>query len=129
MVASLNPSLARVTASLFVVSALFPIAAGLLNLATPPRWLGMADVAVAAALAVAALLLATRAGPQPTERNLAAGFKISRAVAGVIPALLVLFFVAGHRVNWEVLVVGLAWRAWLLVYVAAHLAAAGCRRA
>ena len=124
----LNPSLARVAASLFVVSALFPITAGLLNLATPPRWLGTADVTVAAMLAVVALLLVTR-GPQPSDRDLAAGFRILRAAADAIPVLLVVFFVAGHRVNWEVLVIGLAWRAWLLVYVAAHLAAARPRRA
>jgi hypothetical protein len=109
--------------ALFVVSSAFPVIAGLWNVPTPPRWLGVADVTVAAMLAVAALLLVTRAPSQPADRELAAGFRAARAVAGIIPVLLVVFFLAGNRVNWQVLVIGLAWRAWLFVYVAPHLAA------
>jgi len=33
----------------------------------------------------------------------------------------VLFFLAGSRVNWQVMVIGLAWRAFLLVMVAPAL--------
>src|SRR4051812_45668459 len=110
-----------------MVSSLFPIAAGLLNFSSPPRWLGIADVTFAVMLVGAALLLATRV-PRPTDRDRAVGFGILRAIAGVIPALLLLFFVAGPRVNWQVLVIGLAWRAWLLVYVAPALMAALARR-
>ena len=43
-------------------------------------------------------------------------------VAYVIPCLLVLFFAVGARVNWQVLVIGLGWRAFLLVMVAPSLA-------
>ena len=116
--------LSRVTTALFVISSAFPVVAGLWNVPTPPRWLGVADVTVAAMLAVAALLLVTRAPSQPADRELAAGFRAVRAVAGIIPVLLVLFFLAGNRLNWQVLVIGLAWRAWLFVYVAPHLVAA-----
>jgi hypothetical protein len=31
--------------------------------------------------------------------------------------LLVLFFVAGDRISWNILLPGLAWRAWLFVMV------------
>ena len=37
--------------------------------------------------------------------------------AGAVPlVLLAIFFVAGSLVRWDILLVGLAWRAWLLMY-------------
>jgi hypothetical protein len=111
--------LRRITAVLFVVSSLFPVVAGLLP-ADPPRWLGVADVIVAALLAAAALTLAGRTGPM-SEADLASGFRLVRFVAYGIPCLLVLFFLAGSRVNWQVMVIGLAWRAFLLVMVSPAL--------
>ena len=113
--------LARVTAWLFVVSSLFPIVAAWLP-PDPTRWLGIADVIVAALLAVSALALAGQARALPTEAEMAAGFRIVRAVAYVIPFLLALFFLAGSRIQWQVFVIGLAWRAFLLVMVSPYLA-------
>jgi len=112
--------LRRITAVLFVVSSLFPVVAGLLA-ANPPRWLGIADVIVAALLAAGALTLAGRAGHITSEADLASGFRLVRFVAYGIPCLLVLFFLAGSRVNWQVMVIGLEWRAFLLVMVAPAL--------
>jgi hypothetical protein len=88
----------------------------------PPRWLGIADVVVATLLAAAALTLAGRDGAAVSESDIASGYRLVRVVAYVIPCLLVLFFAAGARVNWQVLVIGLAWRVFLLVMVAPHLA-------
>ena len=68
--------LRRITAVLFVVSSLFPVVAGLLA-ANPPRWLGIADVIVAALLAAGALTLAGRAGHITSEADLASGFALS----------------------------------------------------
>jgi hypothetical protein len=34
----------------------------------------------------------------------------------VIPVLLICFFIAGDRIDWQALIVGLAWRGWLLLY-------------
>jgi hypothetical protein len=112
--------LPRLTGGLFVVSSLFPMAAAWLP-AGPPRWLGVADVGVAALLAASALTLASQAGGAMSDADIASGYRLVRVVAYVIPCLLVLFFVAGGRVNWQVLVIGLAWRAFLLVMVAPHL--------
>ena len=39
-----------------------------------------------------------------------------RGLAGLLPVLLVVFFLAGDRVRWEILLVGLAWRIWFLIY-------------
>jgi hypothetical protein len=115
------PRLARITAWLFAVSSLFPLVAAWLP-GRPPRWLGIADVVAAALLAAAALTLASRDGGAVSDADIASGYRLVRVVAYVIPCLLVLFFAAGARVNWQVLVIGLAWRAFLLVMVAPHLA-------
>jgi hypothetical protein len=109
-----------VTGWLFVISSLFPIAASLLP-ADPPRWLGVADVVVAALLAGAALMLASRVGMSAANANLVPAYRLVRIVAYLIPCLLAVFFLAGPRVKWEVLVIGLGWRAFLLVMVAPHL--------
>jgi hypothetical protein len=113
------PPLARITACLFVISSLFPVVAGFLP-ADPPRWLGVADVALAALLAISALMLVSKAGRGGTD--LASGYRLVRLVSYLIPCLLALFFAAGARVKWEVLVIGLCWRAFLLVMVAPYLA-------
>ena len=109
-----------ITAGLFVASSLFPIVSACLP-PDQPRWLGVADVTVAALLAAAALTLAGRAGHATSDADLATGSRLVRFVAYGIPCLLVLFFVAGSRVNWQVMVIGLAWRAFLLVMVAPAL--------
>jgi hypothetical protein len=49
-----------VSAGLFVVSSLFPIAASLLEADRVPLWLGACDVVVAAALVVLGLVIVSR---------------------------------------------------------------------
>ena len=39
----------------------------------------------------------------------------------MIPVLLIGFFIAGDRIDWQVLIVGLAWRGWLLLYTLPYL--------
>jgi hypothetical protein len=48
---------------------------------------------------------------------------VTQAVITVIPALLAAYFLFGTRVNWTVLVLGLAWRAWLFLYTLPFLTA------
>ncbi len=43
-------------------------------------------------------------------------YRIYRGLASGPLALLVLFFVVGDHIRWHVLLPGLAWRAWLLMY-------------
>jgi hypothetical protein len=72
----------------------------------------------------AAAVLATRARPVVVDRHRLSAFRASQAIAGLVPALLAVYFFLGPRVNWTVWVIGLAWRAWLLLYTLPALAAA-----
>jgi hypothetical protein len=110
--------------TLFVVSTAFPVVAGVLDMNRPPRWLGIADVAVAALLFAAAATVAARSRGTVTDHHRLSAFRISQAVATVIPALLLAYFILGPRVDWTVLVIGVAWRAWLLLYTLPSLIAA-----
>lgn len=115
---------ARRCAALIALSTLFPVVAGVWNVAQPPRWLGVADVVVAAVLVVAAFILANRARSAVTDRHRVVALRLSQLALGIIPLLIALFFLLGDRIGWTVLVIGLAWRAWLLLYLLPFLVAA-----
>jgi len=116
-------ALGRTCVALFVLSTAFPVAAGVLALSRPPRWMGIADVAVAALLFVAAAAVWTRGRSAVTDRHRLVALRASQGVIAVIPPLLAIYFVAGPRIDWTVLVIGLAWRGWLLLYTLPFLAA------
>lgn len=110
--------------ALFALSTLFPIIAGVWNIPQPPRWLAVGDIVVASLLLVSAFALANRAKVVVRDVHRVTALRISQTVLGVIPLLLLLFFLLGDRIGWTVLVIGLAWRAWLLLYVLPFLVAA-----
>ena len=116
--------LARGCEMAFLVSATFPIVASVLATNDKPLWLGIADVAVAALLVGIAFAVNARFSRDVTDVDRVAAFRGSQITALVIPVLLVVFFLAGNRVDWTVLVIGLAWRGWLLLIVLPSLAAA-----
>lgn len=102
------------SAALFGVSTAFPIAASLLPVATP-RWLGIADVAIALVLvAVGVRLMMRQPGPFSADVTRAA-LRIVQGAATLLLLLLVVFFLAGDVLRWNVLLPGLAWRAWLFL--------------
>jgi hypothetical protein len=115
--------LARGCLGLFAVSTAFPITAGFPAPDRVSRWLGVADVIVAAALSVTTMLLGTRARRSVMDRHRLAAFHVSQGILSVILVLLVAYFVLGNRLNWPILVIGLAWRAWLLLYTLPFLVA------
>ena len=88
-----------------------------------PRWLGIVDVIVAATLVLAAIALALRRRSAPA-REQAAAFATAQKLSIVVPVLPGLFFMAPSAANWQVLVIGLAWRGWLLMQVLPFVAAA-----
>ena len=106
---------ARVAGLLFVVSSCFPLVASLLSADQHPAWLGPLDVATAGALLLISLgPLRTSAEIQP--EIVRASYVFYRGAAYAPLLLLVLFFLLADRVQWDVLLIGLAWRAWLLLY-------------
>jgi hypothetical protein len=116
--------LGRLCAMLFVASTIFPLAASVLAVQPVPRWLGVADVAVAALLVVAAAGITTMTKARVSDADRVSAFRASQILSSVIPALLAIFFVVGDRVSWDVLVIGLGWRGWLLMYTLPGLIAA-----
>jgi hypothetical protein len=108
-------TLARAYVSLFVISTAFPVAASLMPATEVSRAMGLLDVAVAFVLVATGIYIVSAKLPTTPEndRRAIASYK----VIGTVPlVLLVVFFIAGSRVRWEVLLTGLAWRAWLLMH-------------
>jgi hypothetical protein len=110
------PALARASLALCAVSLVFPIAGGLFVASPPPRWLGLLDVVIAGAYFASAALVVARAQRRVADPDRITSLRVSQVIVGIIPVFLVGYFVVGGRVNWTVLVIGVAWRAWLLHY-------------
>lgn len=117
--------LGRLCIGLFVVSASFPITASIYS-GEIPRWLALADVTLAALLLSAAVVVRMQTHERVSDEDRLVAFRISQIAASAIPALLLLFFIAGRWLAWDVLMIGLAWRGWLLLYSLPYLVASGC---
>ena len=100
---------------LFVISTAFPVVASVLR-NPAPRWLGIADVAVAALLVCQGFLIAARGSAKADPGVQDLSLRVLRGGANLFLVLIVVFFLAGHRVKWDILLPGLAWRAWLFVW-------------
>lgn len=109
---------------MFAVSTAFPVVAGVLNMDRPSRWLGIADVSTAALLFGVTAIVTTRVRNAVADSHRVAAFRTSQVILCIIPALLATYFIIGARVDWTVLVIGLAWRGWLLLYSLPFIAAA-----
>jgi hypothetical protein len=100
---------------LFVLSCAFPIAASIL--ATGPVWVGRLDVVLAFTVAALALLIFATAYRQVDDAARLASYPVYRILASVPIVLIVIFFIFGKRIDWTILLTGLAWRFWLFCYV------------
>jgi hypothetical protein len=109
--------LVLVAGALFAASTAFPVCASLLREEQVALWVGVLDVGIAAAVLVMSLLVTRRAPPGDCD-TLLATCTFHRLVWNVPLVLLLVFFIAGHSVRWNILLPGLAWRAWLLANVA-----------
>ena len=105
------------TAGLCLVSTAFPIVASLVPAVAITRAIGIADVATAALLLVAGGLVVAKAPKAFDAGTTALAFRVLRAASSGFLVLLLVFFLAPGAVDWTVLLVGLAWRAWLFVLV------------
>jgi hypothetical protein len=109
---------------LFAVSAAFPVAAGAVATAPVPRWVGVADLAVASLLVLTAISVHVWWRDRVQDADRLAALRSTQTLLLLIPVLLATFFVIGDRLNRNVFVVGLAWRGWLLAHTLPSLFAA-----
>ena len=109
--------LAITTGIVFFISLAFPLIAGLSNItvASPRLW-GVLDVAIAAVLATLVIVTIVRFDRVVTDDVRLSAYHVYRLLTNVVIVLLVVFFLAGDRVKWNILLPGLAWRAWFLFY-------------
>lgn len=103
-------------AVLFGISMAFPLAAGLVVVNRPPTWVGVFDVAAALSWAVVMMVIEGLALGRIADSAKLTSYRLYRGLAHLLLVLLVMFFVAGERINWSVLLPGLVWRLWLLIY-------------
>lgn len=109
-------TLAWWAAVLFVVSTAFPIAASLISIGARPQWMGVADVIIAFTWVFVVFGIETLTHEKPNDEIRKKSLTVYRAISIVPLALIVIYFLAGERVDWEVLLVGLGWRSWLAIY-------------
>jgi hypothetical protein len=108
--------LVEFTAVLFCVSTVFPIIASIIPADQLPGWIGIVDVVLAFVVVILGLAILSIAGNKVQSLDIQASYQGYRALGTVPLILLVIFFIAGDRLLWNVLLLGLAWRTWLLVY-------------
>jgi hypothetical protein len=99
------------------VSLAFPLVASVVPAADLPGWLGPLDVVIAAALLVVALAITNAARGRIGSAVRDVCYRTYRVLAALPLVLFVGFLMVGHRLAWDVLLPGLGWRCWLLVYV------------
>jgi hypothetical protein len=117
-------------AGAFGVSTALPVIAAIYPAEQLPAWIGVFDVALAVVVVLAAVLLDTLARGQIDDHAIHVSYRVYRIAAALPLALLVVFFVVGEQIRWNVLLPGLAWRAWLLLYLLpAGIVAWGTNRA
>jgi len=117
MIPNLGRRLATVTAAVFFVSLVFPVAAGLSHdTATFPKWWGALDVSLAFVLAILALVILGLAQGKVNKQAEDMTYRAYRVLIHGVFAMLVAFFLLGSRIIWSNCLTGLAWRAWLLLY-------------
>lgn len=107
-----------VTAILFAVSAVFPIAAGLAkDLESLPRWWGAVDVALAFVLVLLAFAVFGIGQASVTPADERQTYRAYRILIHSILVLISIFFLFGDHIAWNRCLTGFAWRSWALLYV------------
>src|SRR6185503_6512949 len=110
----------RFCIALFVLSPCFPVTASIYH-GDVSRWLAFADVTLAVVLLSTVIALCIQTQARVTNEDRLKAWQISQTLISAIPALLVLFFINDRPIAWDVLVIGLAWRGWLLLYSLPYL--------
>jgi len=77
----------------------------------------MLDVGLAFLLVGLTIRIQVIARDTPDAVAQRVSYAIYRLAANLLLVLLVSFFIFGERIKWSTLLPGLAWRAWLLLYI------------
>jgi hypothetical protein len=110
-------ALALTAAVVFCLSTAFPVGAGLShNTELFPRWWGILDVVVAFLLGGLAIVIVALAEGKVGRHAQESSYRVYRALSHGILVLIVVFFLFGDRIVWANCLLGLAWRAWVLIY-------------
>lgn len=103
---------------LFVLSWIFPVAAGLVrNPTVLPRWWGTVDVALAFVVAVAAFGIQGLAHRNVDKLAEQTAYRIYRSLMHALLVMAVVVMLAGDRIKWVNCATGFLWRTWLLLYI------------
>jgi hypothetical protein len=106
------------TAILFLISLLFPVVAGLSkDTASFPAWWGRLDVGIAFILAIMTFVIYGLAHGSVDRQAEVTTYRAYRILIHVIFVLVVVFLLFGDRITWVNGLPGIAWRAWLLLYI------------
>jgi hypothetical protein len=109
--------LAVATAVVFVISSIFPVAAGLSkDTSIFPDWWGPLDVGIAFVLTIMAFAVMALTHGNVTRRAEDASYRAYRILIHGLLAMCVVFFLFGDRIVWINCLTGFAWRTWLLCY-------------
>lgn len=106
----------RWLAGLFLLSCTFPVAASFLAPSDRPAWLGILDLSIAFLIVIAALWLDYVFGKLVTAQQRDEAYVTLNRASILILVLLGTFIYLNEILDWPVLIVGLAWRAWLFIY-------------
>ncbi len=101
---------------LFSLSTSFPIVASVSEAERVPLWVGGVDVALALLLAGLMVMIEWRARGRIDDAVQQDSYRIYRALSHLLLVVLIVFFFFESEIKWAVLLPGLAWRAWLLLY-------------
>jgi hypothetical protein len=103
---------------LFLVSWVFPVAAGLAkDTSAFPKWWGPIDVILAFVVAIVAFGIQIQTRGKVDRQAEDATYRIYRTVTHGILLVGVLVMLDGDRITWAHCVTGFLWRAWLGLYI------------
>lgn len=113
--------LGKLFTGLFIISLLFPITASVVNQENEVYITGgIFDVAVAGLCFILYVCLST-GNKIPADRASLQQLQHMNQYILSIPLLLIVLFLTGIQLNWQVLLVGLGWRSWLLAVALPYL--------
>lgn len=101
---------------IFFISTLFPVVASILPVTTVPTWIGALDVFIALIVVSLLATATTKARGKISETVKETSSNIYQFLAGIPLLLLAIYFIFGDKIHWEILLPGLAWRAWAFLY-------------